>query len=178
MRSTSLTLAALAAGVLALSACGSGAQTPHAPSAQSRQDSMAGMDHHSMGGMHHGSDGVELWAVQSGPLGTIVTNADGHVLHRYDGDSASPSTTTCTDACAAQWPPVLLEDGKQPQLLGVDASRVGVIQRPDGGRQVTLAGWPLYMWAQDDGDLASTEGQGTDGKWFAVAPDGSKAVTP
>lgn len=170
-----LVVAGLAA--LALTACGSGAaEQPAAPAAQ--EQSMQSMDHSSMGGMHHGSDGVQLWAVQSGPLGVVVTNADGHVLHRFDGDSASPSTTTCTGACADQWPPLLLEAGTQPELLGVDADQVGVLQRADGTRQVTLAGWPLYMYAQDDGSLTTTAGQGTDGKWFAVAPDGSKAVTP
>lgn len=170
-----LVLAGLAA--LALSACGSGApaQPQAAPAAE---QGMQGMDHSSMGGMHHGSDGVQLWAVQSGPLGVVVTNADGHVLHRFDGDSATPSATACTDACATQWPPLLVEAGEQPELLGVDADKVGVLQRPDGTRQITLAGWPLYMYAQDDGSLTTTAGQGTDGKWFAVAPDGSKAVTP
>ncbi|GAA4538901.1 hypothetical protein [Pseudonocardia xishanensis] len=182
MRSKSLVLAALAASTLALSACGSAApaQPAAAPVAQDAPRDQA-MDHSAMGdmgGMHHGSGGVELWAVQSGPLGTIVTNADGHVLHRFDGDSASPSTSTCTDTCAAQWPPVLLEDGTQPELLGVDPTKVGVLARPDGTKQVTLAGWPLYMYAQDDGSLTTTAGQGTDGKWFAVAPDGTKAVTP
>jgi predicted lipoprotein with Yx(FWY)xxD motif len=175
MRSKSLVLAALAAGALALSACGSGAQEQ--PAAAPAAEGQA-MDHSSMGGMHHGSDGVQLWAVQSGPLGTVVTNADGHVLHRFDGDSAAPSTSTCTDTCAAQWPPVLLENGKQPELLGVSPDKVGVLQRADGTKQVTLAGWPLYMYSQDDGSLTTTAGQGTDGKWFAVAPDGSKAVTP
>jgi predicted lipoprotein with Yx(FWY)xxD motif len=166
-----LVVAGLAA--LALTACGSGATEPQAPAAQEQSHDMG-----DMAGMHHGSGGVELWAVQSGPLGTVVTNADGHVLHRFDGDSAAPSATTCTDACATEWPPLLLENGKQPELLGVDADKVGVLQRPDGTRQVTLAGWPLYMYAQDDGSLTTTAGQGTDGKWFAVAPDGSKAVTP
>ena len=175
MRSKSLVLTALAAGTLALTACGSGTQEqPVAAAAPQTQ----AMDHSSMGGMHHGSGGLELWAVQTGPLGTIVTNAEGHVLHRFDGDTASPSTSTCTDTCAAQWPPVLLEDGEQPELLGVDPTKVGVLQRADGTKQVTLAGWPLYMYAQDDGSLTTTAGQGTDGKWFAVAPDGTKAATP
>ncbi|MFR9803975.1 hypothetical protein ACL02T_16985 [Pseudonocardia sp. RS010] len=186
MGRTHLILAGLAAGVLTLSACGSGAQDEQVvPQAQTRMQGHDMSSEHGpstqggdMAGMHHGDGGVELWAVQSAPLGTIVTDAAGHVLHRYDGDSAAPSTTTCTEDCAAEWPPVLLPDGEQPELLGVDASKVGTVTRTDGTKQVTLAGWPLYRYAGDDGSLTTTAGQGTGGAWFAVTPDGSKAVTP
>jgi predicted lipoprotein with Yx(FWY)xxD motif len=189
MGRTHLILAGLAtAGVLTLSACGSGAQDQQvAPQAQTQtqghdMSSMQGHDMSSMSGAtsgtHHGDGGVELWAVQSGPLGTVVTDAAGHVMHRYDGDTAAPSTTTCTEDCAAEWPPVLLADGERPALMGVDESKVGTVTREDGTKQVTLAGWPLYRYAGDDGSLSTAAGQGTGGVWFAVAPDGSKAVTP
>ncbi|MCE0767869.1 hypothetical protein LWC35_33960 [Pseudonocardia kujensis] len=193
MGRTHLILVGLAAaGTLALSACGSGAQDEQAaPQAQNQQMQMQGHDMSSMSsmqgmqgtggdmaGMHHGDGGVELWAVQSGPLGTVVTDAAGHVMHRYDGDSATPPKTTCTEDCAAEWPPVLLPDGQQPELMGVDSSKVGTVTREDGSRQVTLAGWPLYRYAGDDGSLTTTAGQGEGGTWFAVAPDGSKAATP
>jgi predicted lipoprotein with Yx(FWY)xxD motif len=177
-------LAGLAlSGLLALSACGSAdTPPPPAPAAQSQgMGDMPGMDHpgmsgHAMPGM--GADDVALWAVQTGPLGTVVTDATGHVMHRFDKDSASPPTTTCTDACATQWPPVLLPQGRQPELMGVDPAAVGTVTRPDGSRQLTLAGWPLYTNAADDGSLTTSAGEGTDGTWFAVKPDGSKATRP
>jgi predicted lipoprotein with Yx(FWY)xxD motif len=184
MGRTHLILAGLAAGVLSLSACGSGAQDEQVtPQAQTRMQghdmsSTQGHDMANMSGTHHGDGGVELWAVQSGPLGTVVTDAAGHVMHRYDGDSAAPPKTTCTEDCAAEWPPVLLADGDQPELMGVDSSKVGTVTREDGTKQITLAGWPLYRYAGDDGSLTSTAGQGTGGTWFAVAPDGSKITTP
>ncbi|GAA1838932.1 hypothetical protein GCM10009836_17450 [Pseudonocardia ailaonensis] len=174
-RRSPLTLACLAAaGLLALGACSS----PQAPSAAApaAQHQMPGMDMGAMPGMSHGSGGVELWAVQSGPLGTVVTDGSGHVLHRFDKDSAAPPTSTCTGACATTWQPFLLPDGQQPELMGVDAAKVGTVKRADGGTQLTLAGWPLYTWSRDDGLLSTAEGQGTDSTWYAIAPDGTKAV--
>ena len=52
---------------------------------------------------------------------------------------------------------------------------VGTLQRPDGQRQLTLAGWPLYRHTGDDGGLTATYGNGADGSWFAIRPDGGHA---
>jgi predicted lipoprotein with Yx(FWY)xxD motif len=39
---------------------------------------------------------------------------------------------------------------------------------------VTLGGWPLYRYSQDQVPGQAT-GQGVGGTWFAAAPNGSKA---
>jgi len=176
-RRSPLILTGLAAGLLALGACGS-APSGSAPAPTAAAPQMQGHDMPGMPGMQHGSGAVELWAVQSGALGTVVTDGSGHVLHRFDGDSAAPPASTCAGACASTWHPLLLPEGQQPELMGVDAAKVGTVHRADGGTQLTLAGWPLYTWASDDGALSGTAGQGTDGTWFAIAPDGSKAARP
>jgi predicted lipoprotein with Yx(FWY)xxD motif len=118
---------------------------------------------------------VELWAVQSGALGVLVADGDGRPIYRFDRDNHQPSSTTCTGSCAAAWPPVLIGN-QPPDLEGVNASLVGSIVRPDGQRQLTLAGWPLYRHAGDDGGLTSTYGNGDDNAWFVIAPTGDKAV--
>lgn len=119
---------------------------------------------------------VELWAVQSGALGVLVTDGDGRPIYRFDRDSHQPSSTTCTGSCATTWPPVLIGN-QPPDLEGVNAALVGSFVRPDDGqRQLTLAGWPLYHHAGDDGGLTSTYGNGTDNAWFVVAPSGDHAV--
>jgi predicted lipoprotein with Yx(FWY)xxD motif len=118
---------------------------------------------------------VELWAVQSGALGVLVTDGDGRPIYRFDRDSHQPSSTTCTGSCADTWPPVLIGN-QPPDLEGVNAALVGSIPRPDGERQLTLAGWPLYRHAGDDGTLSSTYGNGDENAWFVVAPDGTHAV--
>jgi predicted lipoprotein with Yx(FWY)xxD motif len=118
---------------------------------------------------------VELWAVQSGALGVLVADGDGRPVYRFDRDSHQPSSTTCTGSCADAWPPVLIGN-QPPDLEGVNASLVGSIVRPDGQRQLTLAGWPLYRHAGDDGGLTSTYGNGDDNALFVIAPTGDKAV--
>ena len=118
---------------------------------------------------------VELWAVQSGPLGVLVTDGDGLPIYRYDRDGTKPPTTACTGDCAEEWPPVVLSGSGQPELDGIDPALVGTIQRPDGQRQLTLAGWPLYRHTGDDGGLTTTYGNGVDGTWFAISPNGGRA---
>jgi predicted lipoprotein with Yx(FWY)xxD motif len=56
----------------------------------------------------------------------------------------------------------------------VERALVGTVERPDGSQQVTLAGWPLYRYANDakPGDIL---GQGAGGSWFVATPQGKKA---
>ena len=54
---------------------------------------------------------------------------------------------------------------------GVDATLLGTITRDDGSTQVTYNGWPLYYF-QDDAAPGDTNGQGLDGVWFLVSPEG------
>jgi len=65
-----------------------------------------------------------------------------------------------------------------PVTCGVDEPLVGSIQRVDGPIQVTLAGWPLYTLAGDNGELTMTGGNGADGMWFAANPQGENQVPP
>ncbi|MFJ8429692.1 hypothetical protein ACIQ9P_00165 [Kitasatospora sp. NPDC094019] len=107
-------------------------------------------------------------------LGTIVTDSAGFTLYRFDKDSATPSTATCAGDCAALWPPATA-DGAAPTVNGVDAKLVGTVTRADGGKQLTLAGWPLYRYAPDT-NPGDTKGQGVQGVWFAVTPAGDRAA--
>lgn len=130
------------------------------------------------GGEQHGSGAaLELWAVQSGPLGVVVTDGGGRLLYRSDRDGSAPPTSTCTGPCAATWEPVLATAGQQPVLLGVDETKVGTVARADGAKQVTLGGWPLYRRAGEPGGLQDAGANGADGVWFAVGTDGAKAAT-
>ncbi|RKT09710.1 putative lipoprotein with Yx(FWY)xxD motif [Streptomyces sp. 1114.5] len=119
-----------------------------------------------------GTGGVRLVAVKSATLGPVVTDAAGRTLYRFDKDTAKPSASTCTDACAAKWPPLTTQD--PVQVSGVDSALVGSVTRPDGTKQVTLNGWPLYRFAGDTA-AGQTNGQGVGGTWFASTPEGKKA---
>ncbi|MEU4303360.1 hypothetical protein AB0F92_30165 [Kitasatospora aureofaciens] len=119
-----------------------------------------------------GTGGVRLVAVKSATLGPVVTDAAGRTLYRFDKDTAKPSASTCVDACAAKWPPLTAQDAVQ--VTGVDSALVGSVARPDGTKQVTLNGWPLYRFAGDTA-AGQTNGQGVGGTWFASTPEGKKA---
>jgi predicted lipoprotein with Yx(FWY)xxD motif len=58
------------------------------------------------------------------------------------------SARACQSYCALIWPPVLT--GGRPEAgPGVDQHALGVIVRPDGTRQVTYQGKPLYLFIKD-----------------------------
>lgn len=119
------------------------------------------------------SSGVRIVAATSATLGPIVTDSAGRTLYRFDKDTAKPSASTCTDACAAKWPPLTAQD--PVKVTGVDSALVGSVTRPDGTKQVTLNGWPLYRFAGDTA-AGQTSGQGVGGTWFASTPEGKKAA--
>lgn len=104
----------------------------------------------------------------------IVSDASGFTLYRFDEDTADPSATTCVDKCAEAWPPVIAE-GDLTGAKGVDGKLLGTVERPDGSKQVTLGGWPLYRFAKDT-KPGDTRGQGVRGTWFASDPAGGKAT--
>jgi predicted lipoprotein with Yx(FWY)xxD motif len=106
-------------------------------------------------------------------IGTVVVSKDGATLYRSDLDFPRPSRSNCTAQCAVVWTPLLAGSGV-PTVDGVDEALVGTVTRPEGTRQVTLAGWPLYRYSGDSpGEARGNEvGNG----WHAVGPDGMAAV--
>ncbi|MDX6356643.1 MAG: hypothetical protein QOF98_3546 [Streptomyces sp.] len=112
--------------------------------------------------------------VHDAALGTIVENGKGFTLYRFDIDSAKPSASHCTGQCAIQWPAAPAVNAST--VTGVDHKLLGSVKGTDGQQQLTLAGWPLYTYAQDS-KAGDTHGQGVDGTWWAVTPSGAKAMT-
>lgn len=110
-------------------------------------------------------------ATKQTPLGLVATS-DGYTVYEYTKDTNKPPASTCTGACATAWPPVLA--GDTPWLKGVSADKVGSVDRPDGTKQLTLNGWPLYRYGKDT-KPGDTTGNGVGGTWKALGPDG-KAV--
>jgi predicted lipoprotein with Yx(FWY)xxD motif len=118
---------------------------------------------------------VALVAMKVAKLGTVLTDRAGMTLYRFDKDTAKPAKSNCDGDCAKQWPPLLVPDGAQFELNGVDSALVGTVTRSDGTKQVTVNGWPLYFFAGDKAPC-DTNGQGVGGVWFASTVTGGKAV--
>jgi predicted lipoprotein with Yx(FWY)xxD motif len=107
-------------------------------------------------------------------MGKVAADKDGWVLYRFDKDKPGAKTSACTGKCVETWPP-LLTDGT-PILRGIDGTKVGVIVRDDGGRQLTLGGWPLYRYIGDP-KPGNWTGQGVMGTWWVSDPTGKKNLT-
>jgi predicted lipoprotein with Yx(FWY)xxD motif len=101
----------------------------------------------------------------------VLTATNGRTLYTLSGESGG--RFLCTGSCLSSWPPLKVPAGAQP----VGPVKLGAVKRPEGGRQVTYHGHPLYAFAGDSrpGDV---NGQGlttAGGAWSAtVLPAGSK----
>jgi predicted lipoprotein with Yx(FWY)xxD motif len=111
-------------------------------------------------------------AAKDAKLGDIVVDANGLTLYRFDKDTGKPSKTNCTAACTDSWPPLIATS--TPKVAGIDVKLIGSTKRPDGTEQVTINGWPAYVFSGDKA-AGDTNGQGVGGVWFAFTPTGEKA---
>jgi predicted lipoprotein with Yx(FWY)xxD motif len=62
---------------------------------------------------------------------------------------------------------------------GVVAAHLGTITRPDGAKQVTYNGHPMYFYSKD-GDSGDAYGQAIKSfgaSWYVIAPSGNKVDT-
>jgi predicted lipoprotein with Yx(FWY)xxD motif len=107
-------------------------------------------------------------------LGTVLVAGNGFTLYMFAPDKQS-GVSTCYDACASAWPPLLLTGTTVPVYgPGVKPALLGSTKRSDGTFQVTYNGWPLYLW-QADSEPGQATGQGinsTGGLWYVLNPAG------
>jgi predicted lipoprotein with Yx(FWY)xxD motif len=102
-------------------------------------------------------------------LGEFLVDNDGMTLYLFTPDTTSEST--CYDACATKWPPLLTDTEDVTAGDGVEAGLIGTTERTDGKMQVTYNDHPLYYYA-DDVEPGDTEGQGVQDIWWVVNPAG------
>lgn len=114
----------------------------------------------------------ELIGTTSLPQGKALVDGRGHTLYVFADDTVAKdgakAVPACVDACAKTWPPALSASGMPVALAGVDASALGVVLRPDGAKQITLGGRPLYLHSGDTAP-GQANGAGKDAKW-TLAP--------
>ncbi len=163
-RITALLAATAAAAALALAGCSSGG-------AGTSGYGMSGSTTGSTSTPASGTAATAVLATGNTSLGTVVVDGKGLTVYVFDKDTQDAGTSSCSGACAAQWPAVETDSAK-PAVTGVSGT-VGTITGVDGGTQVTLDGWPLYTFAGDS-SAGDTTGQGVGGIWWAVSPDGMR----
>lgn len=105
------------------------------------------------------------------PYGQALGRNDGKVLYAWDDEPAGVLACTSSE-CTEKWP--AFTAASVTPAPGIDTTRVGLADRPDGTTQVTLDGRRLYTMAVDQPGQANC--QGADG-WWILNPDGSKNTT-
>ncbi|RNH98193.1 hypothetical protein EEZ25_27525 [Micromonospora aurantiaca] len=124
-----------------------------------------------LGLVHHTFAKVDT-GLATVPGGTFdILTVNGRVAYRFEDDDNAPSRVNCQGDCPLTWPPVLVDDDKTTALPGVDAGLMGGVTRPDGHRQLTYNGWPLYWYFQDH-TREDAKGEGLGNNWSTIKKDG------
>ncbi|MDQ0819276.1 putative lipoprotein with Yx(FWY)xxD motif [Arthrobacter sp. V4I6] len=116
---------------------------------------------------------TELKVAES-KLGPIVVDGKGMSVYYFTKDTKDSGTSACTGGCLTAWPPVFTTSAT-PSVEGVTGT-LGTITTPDGKKQVTINGMPIYYFEKDKaaGDIL---GQGVNSVWYLVAPSGEMITT-
>lgn len=162
-------LALLAVLAVAIAGCGGGSDSSSSGSAYSGK---GGGGKPASQKESSGGAGVVSTA-EVGDLGTILVDSEGRTLYDFHKDKGS--TSSCYDACAGAWPPLLTEGEPQAEG-GAQTGMLGTTKRKDGTVQVTYNGWPLYTYV---GDQSPGEANGNDidqfgAEWYALQPNGQE----
>jgi predicted lipoprotein with Yx(FWY)xxD motif len=106
-------------------------------------------------------------------LGKILVDSRGFTLYNFEKDKGGKSS--CFDACAAAWPPLIVS-GEPKAQNGAEASKLSTTDRSDGGTQVVYNGWPLYTYEGDTkpGDTTGNDLEQFGAEWYALTPAGEK----
>lgn len=107
-------------------------------------------------------------------IGNVLVDSGGKPLYASDVEADGKVHWTSSSF----WKPLTVDSGKPTAAAGV--GRLGVIKRPDGGRQVTINGRLLYTFTEDspgkaEGNGFSDDLNGRHFTWHAVLAGGRVA---
>lgn len=115
------------------------------------------------------SGGALELTVSQTDAGDALAGAGGMTLYILTTDTEN--TSTCTSGgCATAWP-ALKGEGSQVQPGSGISGTFGTATWPDGTKQVTHNGQPLYYYTGDSAP-GDANGEGSGGVWF-IAPVGA-----
>jgi predicted lipoprotein with Yx(FWY)xxD motif len=119
--------------------------------------------------------GSGLVSIQSVDGTDVLVDSEGRTL--YSAEVERNGEIRCTDACESFWDPVEASaNGAESASAELDLM-LGVVERPNGDRQLALEGLPLYTFTEEgpgqlDGDGFVDDFEGTHFEWEAAATDG------
>lgn len=108
-----------------------------------------------------------------GGAGTVLVDSAGKAL--YAPAQEKGGRIMCTGSCTSIWKPLTIASGKP-----TGPGRLGTLKRPDGTRQVTAGGRPLYTFAEDGtgqvtGNGAHDSFGGHSFTWHVITAKGTPA---
>jgi len=112
-------------------------------------------------------------------VGSVLIDQSGKAV--YSSDQEATGRIVCNSACTAFWKPV--SPGAGGPTAPSSAGRLGVIKRPDGSRQVTVNGKPLYTFSEDSPGKVTGNGFTDDFSghhfiWHVIGSKGTAAGAP
>jgi predicted lipoprotein with Yx(FWY)xxD motif len=111
--------------------------------------------------------------LRASKFGKVLFAGNGRVLYLFTSDTAG--TSNCSGECAAAWPPFYAR-GKLVAADGVNRKLLGRTARPDGRKQVTYKGHPLYFYVHDPrGEILCHNVNEFGGDWLVVRASGKPA---
>jgi predicted lipoprotein with Yx(FWY)xxD motif len=114
-----------------------------------------------------GGGPLTVTVTNTATLGNFLIGYKGMTLYTYALDTAGVST--CTGACATNWPAAIVTGVLTPGSGITDTTKLSTYKRSDGRSQVTYNGKPLYYFTGDK-KAGDTFGQGVGGVWYVVNP--------
>lgn len=88
--------------------------------------------------------GATVSVAEIGDAGRVLVDSTGQALYASDQEAAG--RVLCTDACESFWTPLTVSGGNP---RGSVPGQLGVVKRPDGSKQVTYNGMPLYSFTEE-----------------------------
>jgi predicted lipoprotein with Yx(FWY)xxD motif len=166
MRKTGLTLAALGALAVCLSAC---ASSPSSSAGSAYGGSTATTAANPTGSSGSGAmtsqPQTTVLTIKKTKIGYVLANARGYTLYWYSKDVKNGGRSACTGQCLTAWPALT---GKPAAVSGIKLNGIlGMITRPGGIVQATYNGYPLYLYAGDSAP-GKTAGNDVGGVWHVI----------
>lgn len=115
---------------------------------------------------------LKVSTAQNATLGKrILVTTGGRTLYSLSAETRG--RFICIGSCLSTWPPLILKRG----VKATGVSGLGSIRRPDGRRQATYKGKPLYRFSGDTkkGDVGG-EGFKDVGTWHAAPAPSSRSA--
>ena len=109
-------------------------------------------------------------------VGNVLVDAEGMAL--YSSDEEAGGKILCDSGCLSFWTP--LKAGSSTPTADSSVGKLSVVKRPDGTKQVTANGKPLYTFKEDSPGNAKGNGfkddfDGQHFTWHAVVAGGKAA---